>query len=128
MRIIVLCIDVGAFWEKNELFSLLLLNAAVEVEHVVYDLDVLCPVPLDVDVPCHGQDPADPRYSPHSVLQDQLGVMIWARVMETCPEEVPISPKSVNCKSPNSLQINISTLLDDLIPSRHFPPPRGNLR
>ena len=90
-----LCIYVGAFWEQNDLFGFLLLDGFVKVEHVINDLDVLRPVPLNVDVPSHGQDPADAGDPPHPVLQNQFCIVIWSRVVETSPEKVPISPESL---------------------------------
>ena len=95
-----LCIDVGAFGEQNDLLCvLLLLDGFVKIEHAINDLDVLRPVPLDVDVPGHGQDPADARDAPHPLLQDQLGVVSWPCVVEAGPEKIPISPESLKCFS-----------------------------
>ena len=65
-----LCIDVGALWEEDELLGLLLLDTVVEVKHGVNDLDILRPVPLDEDVPGHCQHPADARDPSHPVLHN----------------------------------------------------------
>ena len=73
-----LCIDVGAFGEQNDLFCVLLLDGFVKIEHAINDLDVLRPVPLYVDVPGHGEDPADARDPPNPLLQDQLGIVSWS--------------------------------------------------
>ena len=62
------------------------------VQHVVNDDLVLGPLPLDIHEPGHGHDPAKAWDPPHLVLEDDLGVVVGARMVQASPQEVPISP------------------------------------
>ena len=62
------------------------------VQHGVNDPHILGPGSLEEDVPGHGEDPADAGDPPHLLLQDDLGVVVGAGVVQTCPQEVPIHP------------------------------------
>ena len=62
------------------------------VQHGVNDPHILGPGSLEEDVPGHGEDPADAGDPPHLLLQDDLGVVVGAGVVQTSPQEVPIHP------------------------------------
>ena len=62
------------------------------VQHGVNDPHILGPGSLEEDVPGHGEHPADAGDPPHLLLQDDLGVVVGAGVVQTSPQEVPIHP------------------------------------
>ena len=81
------------------------------VQHGVNDPHILGPGSLEEDVPGHGEDPADAGDPPHLLLQDDLGVVVGAGVVQTCPQEVPIHPDTEILELREGFTITLSWLL-----------------
>ena len=81
------------------------------VQHGVNDPHILGPGSLEEDVPGHGEDPADAGDPPHLLLQDDLGVVVGAGVVQTSPQEVPIHPDTGILELRKGFTITLSWLL-----------------